>query len=134
MTLVGSECAPCTTAFDSASVSASSILSSRPSAHFVSRTTFITLCTTGSTAFRSAQSVTLSLRINFCASNLQACCGESDVEEESDIGGFGGSLPGPRSDGYRLMGMHKAGVQFEAFRDRDANILRPLVFIFRIEL
>src|SRR5882757_580672 len=85
MTLVGSECAPCTTAFDSASVSASSILSSLPSAHFISRTTFITLCTTGSTAFRSAHSVTLSLRMSFSWSKLQDLDWESEVEEESDI-------------------------------------------------
>src|SRR5713101_1516857 len=87
--LVGSECAQYMTAFDRASARASSMLSSRPSAHFISRTTFITLCTTGSTALRSAQSVTLSFRISFWESKLQAFCGESEVEEESDIGGLG---------------------------------------------
>src|SRR4051794_33855050 len=86
--LVGSELAPCTTAFDSASVKASSILSSLPSAHFISRTTFITLCTTGSTALRSAQRVTLSFKINSFEPGLHAECCESEGEEESDIGGL----------------------------------------------
>src|SRR3977135_1897169 len=95
MTLEGSELAPWTTALDSASVRASSTLSSLPSTHFISRTTFITLCTTGSTALRSAHSVTLSFRISFFESKLQADGGGPDVEEESDIGGLNVLFWGP---------------------------------------
>src|ERR1019366_3797938 len=89
ITLEGSLFAPCTTALARASVKASSMSSSCPSAHFISRTTFITLRTTGSMASRSPESVTLSLRSSFPASKLQDCGGCSEDGEESSIKGCG---------------------------------------------
>src|SRR5215469_14407368 len=62
--LVGSSFAPCTTALARASVNASSMSLSLPGAHCMSRTTSMTLCTTGSTASRSAAKAIFSFMIN----------------------------------------------------------------------
>src|SRR5208282_6029482 len=75
ITLEGPLFAPCTTELARASVNASSMSSSLPGAHSVSRTTVIMLRTTSSTAPRSAESVTLSLRPSLFASGLQDCGG-----------------------------------------------------------
>src|SRR5215475_4428131 len=64
----GSPLAPCTTALARASVSANSIASSFPLAHCILRTTSIIPCTTGSTAFRSADRVTFNLSVNLSGS------------------------------------------------------------------
>src|SRR5205823_4316120 len=71
MILEGSRLQPCTTALAKASVSASSMASSLPSAHRICRTRVMIPCTMGSTAFSSPTSLTLSSRANWFASKVQ---------------------------------------------------------------
>src|SRR5208337_874799 len=97
-----------------ASVSASSMSSSRPSAHFISRTILITFWTTGSTALWSAERDTLSLRLSLSASKSHDCGGCPEDEEECSINWLW-SFPA-----YPLVQMQEGADKFYGFEGQDA--------------